>query len=54
MAKKQKYYVVWSGRETGIFNSWEECERQISGFKTARYKSYDSIQEAKDAFAMGA
>lgn len=53
MEKKQKYYVVWSGRETGIFRSWPECERQITGFMTARYKSFESEEEAKSAFAMG-
>jgi len=50
---KQKYYVVWRGRETGIFNSWKECEKQIKGFETARYKSFETEMEAEDAFASG-
>ena len=24
---KQKYYVVWEGRVTGVFGSWEECKK---------------------------
>ncbi|KAF0198299.1 MAG: double-stranded RNA/RNA-DNA hybrid binding protein-like protein [Bacteroidetes bacterium] len=53
MAKRQKYYVVWSGRETGIFNIWKDCEKQVKGFETARYKSFESEQEAIRAFAAG-
>jgi hypothetical protein len=29
MAKK-KFYAVSSGRETGVFLSWEECKKQVS------------------------
>lgn len=53
MVKKQKFYVVWKGRETGIFNTWKECEQQVKGFDTARYKSFESEQEAKTAFISG-
>lgn len=49
MAKKTKYYVVWQGRQTGVFTDWKECEAQIKGFEDARYKSFDSIQEAEAA-----
>lgn len=50
---RQKYYVVWRGRETGVFNSWKECEIQIKGFETARYKSFETEKEAEEAFALG-
>jgi ribonuclease HI len=53
MAKKQKFYVVWNGRSPGIFSNWNECEMQVKGFETARYKSFDTEQEAKTAFAAG-
>ncbi|KZL86047.1 atp-dependent dna helicase pif1 [Colletotrichum incanum] len=33
--KKAKYYVVWNGRQCGLFTSWAECERQVTGFKNA-------------------
>ncbi|HEV7348632.1 ribonuclease H family protein [Telluribacter sp.] len=49
MAKKQKYYVVWQGRQTGVFTDWKECEAQIKGFPEARYKSFDSLKEAEAA-----
>lgn len=50
---KQKYYVVWSGKTTGIFTSWEECKRQVHGYQGARYKSYTSKEEAEEAFRSG-
>ena len=49
MAKKTKFYVVWRGRQTGIFTDWKECEAQIKGFDDAQFKSFDSIQEAEKA-----
>lgn len=53
MVKKQKYYVVWKGREPGVFNTWGECEAQVKGFETARFKSFENEQEARNAFATG-
>jgi len=50
MAKK-KYYVVWEGRKTGIFDSWNDCNEQINGFKKARYKSFKTLEMAKEAFS---
>ena len=34
----------------GIYNSWTECQRQVSGYKNAVYKSFESEVEAKNAF----
>ncbi len=48
---KQKFYVVWKGRKTGIFTSWPECEAQVKGFTDAQYKAFDSRAEAERAFA---
>ena len=50
MAKKQKYYTVWKGRQTGVFDNWKEAEEQVKGFETAQYKSFESLKEAEDAF----
>lgn len=50
MAKKKKFYVVWQGRQTGVFDSWKECEAQVKGFDGARYKSFTSQTEAEAAF----
>ncbi len=53
MMAKQKYYVVWRGRETGVFKTWKECETHIKGFEGARYKSFETETEANKAFAGG-
>lgn len=50
MAKKAKYYVVWQGVEPGIYRSWTECEAQVKGFAGAVYKSFDTEEEAEEAF----
>lgn len=44
----KKVYAVRSGRKTGIFNPWDECKEQVSGYKGAEYKSFKTIEEAKD------
>lgn len=38
-SKGPKYYVVWAGHDTGVFDSWEECKLQVEGFNGARYKA---------------
>jgi ribonuclease HI len=47
---KQKYYVVWKGRKTGIFNTWQECSAQVTGFNGAEYKSFENRELAEVAF----
>ena len=47
---KQKYYVVWKGLEPGIYNSWEDCKRQVENFEGALFKSFPSEELAGKAF----
>ena len=49
---KQKYYVVWHGKETGVFDSWESCKEQVAGFPGAKYKSFATKDEAEEAYTM--
>ena len=46
MAQKRKFYVVWEGREIGVFRSWLDCEAQIKNFPKAKYKSFETEEEA--------
>ncbi|TLS76484.1 ribonuclease HI [Mariprofundus erugo] len=46
----QKFYVVWHGRETGIFTDWATCKKQVDQFTGARYKSFPTRAEAEAAF----
>ncbi|PKH55750.1 ribonuclease HI [Shewanella sp. Choline-02u-19] len=45
-----KYYVVWAGRETGIFTSWDHTKKQVDKFPQAKYKSFKTQAEAEAAF----
>lgn len=47
---KQKYYVVWKGRKTGVFTTWQECSAQVTGFTGAEYKSFENYEAARAAF----
>jgi ribonuclease HI len=47
---KNKFYVVWNGREQRIFESREECKKQIDGFAGAKYKSFTTYEQALLAF----
>ncbi len=49
MAEK-KYYVVWEGRETGVFDSWDSCKKSVQGFEGAKYKSFKTKELAEEAF----
>ena len=48
---KQKYYVVWHGLKTGIFDSWDSCKEQVEGFQGAKYKSFPTKEQAEKAYA---
>lgn len=50
---KSKYYVVWEGRQPGVYTTWAECQAQTNGFPQAKFKSYESEAEAKAALAAG-
>lgn len=50
MAKTKKFYVVWQGHQSGIYDNWSECKNQIKGFPNAKYKSFMSLAEAQLAF----
>ncbi len=51
MAKK--FYVIWVGREPGIYSDWPTAQKQIMKFSGAKYKSFPSKAEAEAAFAGG-
>ena len=50
---KQKFYVVWVGRETGIFTDWPSTQKLVAGYPKARHKSFASRAEAEAAFKKG-
>jgi ribonuclease HI len=46
---KNKFFVVWEGKEPGIYRSWEECKRQIHGYEGAIFKGFATEVEAREA-----
>lgn len=52
MAKK-KYYAYSMNGSNGIVDSWDECQRIVSG-KSAKYKSFESKDQAERWLQMGA
>lgn len=42
----KKYYAIRKGRQTGIFESWDECKSNTHGFKGAEFKSFTDKNEA--------
>jgi ribonuclease HI len=49
----QKFYVVWAGRQTGVFTDWATTQRAVIGYAGARFKSFPTRAEAEQAFAEG-
>jgi ribonuclease HI len=47
----QKFYVIWVGRKPGIYDNWSEAFKQVEKFNGAKYKSFTSEQDAREAFS---
>jgi ribonuclease HI len=45
MAKK--FYAIRAGRVPGIYTTWDEAKKQVTGFKGAEYKGFESEEEAE-------
>lgn len=50
MAKGSKYYVVWKGKNPGVYDNWDLCKLQVDGFIGAQFKSFPNQAQAEDAF----
>jgi len=49
---KQKYYVVWQGHETGIFDTWTECQQMTRGYPSAEFKSFPTKEAAEKEYKL--
>ena len=43
-----KFYAVKNGKRVGIFNTWEECQEQVLGYSGAEFKSFKSLDDARE------
>ena len=50
MSVKKKYYVVWEGREPGVYDNWEDAAEQVTEYPGAKYKSFPTQAAAIAAF----
>ena len=52
MARKNSnaMYVVFRGRKPGIYQSWEECDEQVTRYSKGRYHKFDNALEAELAW----
>lgn len=41
------YYAVAKGKNTGVYNDWSSCKENVSNYSGARYKKFNSQQEAQ-------
>ena len=42
-----KYYAVRKGQHPGIYTSWPEAQKEVSGFSGAEFKGFNTEAEAK-------
>lgn len=50
MSSGKKYYVVFKGRNPGVYDDWGDALEQVQGFEGAVYKGYQSSAEATAAY----
>lgn len=45
-----KWYVVFRGREPGVYPDWASCHNQVSGYAHSSFKSYNTREDAVKAY----
>ena len=50
MAQKKQYYVVWKGKNPGVYKGWQACKKEVDGIEGARYMGFLSKEDAQKAF----
>jgi ribonuclease HI len=49
----RKFYVVWAGRQTGVFSDWATTQRAVDKYAGARFKSFPTRAQAEQALGRG-
>lgn len=50
MNYSKRFYVVFAGRQPGVYDDFNDAMEQVDGFDGASFKSYASPEEAAEAF----
>lgn len=48
--RTQTFYVVFKGRNPGVYNTWETCAENVIGFRGCLYRYFNSREEAFAAY----
>jgi len=46
LSVEMTWYVVFEGRVPGVYEKWEDCQKQVNKFSGNCYKGYATRQEA--------
>jgi len=46
----KKFYVIWKGKQTGIFDTWSTVQSLVAGLNNAQYMGFPSKKEAENAY----
>lgn len=49
----ENYYAVMIGKKPGVYNTWDECQQQVKGFRNAQYKKFKTLVEAETFVNLG-
>lgn len=47
---ESKWYVVYRGKNVGVYDNWQDCKRDTEGFPGAKFASFRTYEEAKRSF----
>jgi ribonuclease HI len=42
------FYAVANGKNIGIFSNWNDCNNSVKGYTNAKYKKFDTKEEAEN------
>ena len=47
------YYTVYKGTNPGIYTTWDECKKNVLGFKGALFKKFEQYSDAQEYLLKG-
>lgn len=50
MNYSKRFYVVWKGRQPGVYDNIDDAMEQVDNYPGASFKSFGSAEEAADAY----
>lgn len=50
MEEKNKAYVVYRGRNPGVYDNWPDCHMQVTGCKNAAFEGFETFEAADYAW----